>query len=103
MILACEGLHSTRLVLHTRTHSAWTQPHGLIWGFLSPRETWAALYYAVVPIATAAAAADRAGSVCVCVCVSEGEEQVSAEMGEHADTTGGTQDMRILRRHTCRA
>ncbi len=74
-------------------------------GFLSPWETWVALYYAVVPIATAAAAADRAGSVCVrpCLCVSEGEEQVSAEMGEHADATGGTQDMRILRRHTCRA
>lgn len=35
-----------------------------------------------VPIATAAAAADRAGSVWVCV--TEGEEQVSAEMGEDA-------------------
>lgn len=41
-----------------------------------------------VPIATAAAAADRAGSVWVCV--TEGEEQVSAEMGEDAVTTEGT-------------
>lgn len=39
----------------------------------------------------------------VYVCVRWGEEQVSAEMGEHADTTGGAQDMRILQRHTCGA
>lgn len=41
------------------------------WGFLSPRETWAALYYAVVPIATAAAAADSRKCVCVYVCLRE--------------------------------
>jgi len=37
----------------------------------------------------------------VCVCVSEGEEQVSTEMGENAETTGGTQAMRLPQQHTC--
>lgn len=61
-------IHNTykyALTPHKHTHMVW---YG---GFLSPWETWVALYYAGVPIATAAAAADRAGSVCVCVCLRE--------------------------------
>ena len=53
----CKFTHNTRLLTHA--HMVW---YG---GFLSLWETWVALYYAGVPIATAAAAADRAGSVCV--------------------------------------
>lgn len=96
----------TRRFMHS-TYCTYTQsrthPHGMRWGFSQSRETWVALYYAGVPIATAAAAADRAGSVCVSERVCRRERSRLALRWESMQTLQEErQDMRILRRHTCR-